>query len=128
MEPRGVVQTPRARIPPTRGVHWIVKMMRPSPGATQETAMVLVTLVARALVIVLMSPSGAVVHVAQLGLEAVEPLPVIHGDGDGEAEHEDGDDHAHRSPSPAPLPRQHGVWAEGGGRVIQPDRHRAVGT
>ena len=85
--------------------------------------MVLVTLMARSLVIVLMTPSGAVVHVAQLGLEAVEPLPVVHGDGDSEAEHEDGDDHTHRSPGPAPLPRQHGVRAEGGGRVIQPDRH-----
>ena len=126
MEPRGVVQAPRARIPSTRGVHWIVKMMRPAPGATQETAGVLVTLIT--LVIVLMSPSGAVVHVTQLGLEAVEPLPVVHGDSDDEAEHEDGDDHAHGSPGPAPLPRQHRVWAEGGGRVIQPDRHRAVST
>ena len=106
MEPRAVVQAPCARVPPTRGVHWIVKMVRPAPAPTQQTAVMLVTV--RTLVIVLVStPGGAVVHMAQLGLEAVEPLPVIHGDGDGEAEHEDGDDHAHRGPGPAPLASQH---------------------
>ena len=122
MEPRGVVQAPRARVPPTRGVHWIVKMVRPAPAPTQQTAVRLVRV--RTLVIVLVSaPGGAVVHMAQLGLEAVEPLPVIHGDGDGEAEHEDGDDHAHRGPGPAPLASQHRVRGQGGRRVIQPDRH-----
>ena len=82
----------------------------------------LVTGVPGALVIALVSaPGGAVVDVAQLGLEAVEPLPVVDGDGDGEAEHEDGDDHAHRGPGPAPLPSQHRVRGQGGRRVIQPD-------
>ena len=89
----------------------------------------MVLVMVRALVIGLVSaPSGAVVHVTQLGLEAVEPLPVVNSDGDGEAEHEDGDDHAHRGPGPAPLARQHGVWGQGGGGVIQPDGDGAVGT
>lgn len=64
---------------PTRGVHGIVKMVRLSsvPGKMFLIVVVLVV---------------AVVHVGQLGLECVEPLPVVDRDGDGEGHDEDGDD------------------------------------
>ena len=130
VEPRGVVEAPGPRVPPTRGVHWIVKVVRPggpSPGPTQQTGLTGAPLTPR-LIVPGPAASGAVVHVAHLGLEAVEPLPVVDSDGDGEAEHEDGGDHTHRAPGSAPLARQPGVRGQGGGGVIHPHRHRAVGT
>lgn len=69
----------------------------------------------------------AVAPVRQLGLEAVEPLPVVDSDGDGEAEEEDGEDDAEGCAGPSRLPR---VLEGGGGgqQVLLPDRSGAVGT
>ena len=40
---------------------------------------------------------GAVVHVGQLSLEGVEPLPVVDGDGDSKGHDEDGHDDSYCS-------------------------------
>ena len=69
----------------------------------------------------------AVAPVRQLGLEAVEPLPVVDSHGDGEAEHEDGDDNADHRPGTPILP----VGLEGGrgGQwVLLPDSGGTVGA
>ena len=93
---------------PTGGVHRIVEVMR----LTGTEIVVAGT---------------AVLGLAHLGLQAVEPLPVVHSHGDGEAEQEDGQDDAEGSVGPALLPL--GVEGGGGGEgVLVPDGGGAVGT
>ena len=56
---------------------------------------------------------GAVVHVGQLSLEAVEPLPVVDGDGNGEAHDEDGHNDPDRSSRTSTVLRSAQIWRRG---------------
>ena len=93
---------------PAGGVHRIVEVMRLAGAQVVVTA-------------------GPVVHIGQLGLEAVEPLPVVDSHGDGQAQQEDGHDDAEGCAGPALLPLGPEGWG-GGEEVLLPDGSGAVGT
>ena len=108
---------------PAGGVHRIVEVMRLGLTLTWKRSLTRLRR-GRARLTVIVVVGGAVVNMRHLGLEAVEPLPIVDGDGDGEAEYEDGEDDADCSARSSLL----GVLGGGlgGEGVLLPDGGGAV--